>query len=243
MERQKWAKCVLKENKGRMIEMGMVVLLLVSMLVLSKNAAHLVSSWKIEEKERVVVIDAGHGGDDPGKIGVNGALEKELNLIVAKRVQKLLEANDVKVIMTRESDEGLYPKGESNKKVKDMKKRLEIMGKAKPDLVVSIHQNSYEEESIHGAQVFYYMTSEEGKQIAELFQEQLIRRVDPENHRAAKGNDSYYLLKKTPYPIVIIECGFLSNWKEAEALVTEEYQEKVAWAIHMGVLEYLNERE
>lgn len=168
-------------------------------------------------------------------------MEKDLNLAIAKRVKALLEANDVKVVMTRKDEKGLYQDGDSNKKVKDMKNRLAAMTKVKPSLVVSIHQNSYPQESIKGAQVFYYSTSQEGKAIAELFQKQLREHLDRENHREAKGNDSYYLLKKTPYPIVIVECGFLSNWQEAEALITGDYQEKVAWAIHMGVMEYLNQ--
>ena len=94
-----------------------------------------------------------------------------------------------------------------------------------------------------GAQVFYYGASKEGKNLAEVLQASLIERLDPENHRAAKSNDSYYLLKRTPTPTVIVECGFLSNSEEAQLLVTEEYQEKVAWAIHMGILKYLNKSQ
>lgn len=229
------------KKKRYFLEGAMAVLLLASMLVLSKNAALMVTNQAIAEEEKIVVIDAGHGGDDPGKVGVNGVLEKDLNLIIAKRVQALLEANDVRVIMTREDGNALCVEGDSNKKARDMKNRLAIMEKVKPSLVISIHQNSYQQESVHGAQLFYYSTSEEGKKIAELFQAQLVRHLDKSNHRQAKGNDSYYLLKKTPFPIVIIECGFLSNWQEAEALLTQEYQERVAWAIHMGVMEYLNQ--
>lgn len=142
--------------------------------------------------------------------------------------------------MTRESDKGLYGEAASNKKVADMKQRLAVIEKADPTLVVSIHQNSYHEEYVHGAQVFYYTTSMVGKELAEILQERLIRDVDPENHRAAKGNDSYYLLKKTTAPIVIVECGFLSNVREAEKLGTDFYQEKMAWSIHLGILQYIN---
>lgn len=187
-----------------------------------------------------VVIDAGHGGNDPGKIGINGVKEKEVNLLIAEKLKKYLEANDVKVVMTRESDEGLYDEGASNKKVQDMKRRIQIIDEAAPRVTVSIHQNSYPEEYVHGAQVFFYAGSREGQELAECVQRQLVNKVDPENRRQVKANDSYYLLKKTSVPIVIVECGFLSNSEEAQKLCSDEYQEELAWAIHMGVLQYLN---
>lgn len=191
-------------------------------------------------EERCVVIDAGHGGNDPGKIGINGAEEKDINLQIAEKVKKYLEASDIKVVMTRESDEGLYDADASNKKVQDMKRRIELIDEVSPDVTVSIHQNSYPEEYVHGAQVFYYTGSRQGQELAEAVQRQLVGKVDPENKRQIKGNDSYYLLKRTGIPIVIVECGFLSNSAEAEKLCDEEYQDYVAWAIHMGILQYLN---
>ena len=121
-----------------------------------------------------------------------------------------------------------------------MKNRIALIEETAPDIVVSIHQNSYPEEYVHGAQVFYYDGSSQGKELAEVLQRQLIERADPDNTRQVKANDSYYLLKKTSVPIVIVECGFLSNQAEAEKLCTPEYQERIAWAVHMGILEYLN---
>ena len=193
-----------------------------------------------EPKVRVV-IDAGHGGIDPGKIGINGALEKDINLQIALLVKEYLEAQDVEVVMTRETEEGLYDADASNKKVQDMKRRVEIIESAKPDVTVSIHQNSYHEEYVHGAQTFYYTGSEQSKILAEKIQRVLLNGVDKDNTREAKANDSYYLLKKTSSPIVIVECGFLSNRDEAQKLDSDYYQEKLAWAIHMGILQYLNE--
>lgn len=222
----------------------MAFMLLVSMLYVGREAARYVAGEKIKIKEekRCVVIDAGHGGDDPGKVGINGAYEKDLNLQIASLLKTFLEANDIEVVMTRESDEGLYDADVSNKKVQDMKRRIELIDKTMPVLTVSIHQNSYPEEYVHGAQVFYYTGSTQGQQLAEYIQKQLVEKVDPENKRQVKANNSYYLLKKTEIPIVIVECGFLSNSAEAEKLCTSEYQERVAWAIHMGILQYLNER-
>lgn len=186
--------------------------------------------------ERLVVLDSGHGGSDSGKVGINEAKEKEINLKIAKKIQELLEAEKVEVIMTRESDEQLAPS-----KVEDLKKRVSIMNENSPALAVSIHQNSYREENVFGAQVFYYKTSSEGQKAAETIQEAL-QSVNPENTKKIKGNDTYYLLKKTEVPTVIVECGFLSNYAEAQKLITDEYQQKVAEAVTEGILQYIEKR-
>ena len=132
------------------------------------------------------------------------------------------------------------PIDNGSKKVEDLKNRCALISKSKPDCVVSVHQNSYQDAAIRGAQTFYYADSAEGKRLAQLIQQQLISHVAPDNHREAKGNKSYYLLKKTDAPIVIAECGFLSNPEEEKLLKTAEYQEKTAWAIYMGVMAFLN---
>ena len=184
-----------------------------------------------------------HGGADPGKVGINGAQEKDINLQIAKYLKQYLEASDIEVVMTREEDAGLNDPDASNKKVQDMKRRIALIDESAPALTVSIHQNSYPEEYVHGAQVFYYTGSKEGSALARSIQEQMVKLLDPENKRQIKANDSYYLLKKTGIPIVIVECGFLSNSEEAKKLCTEEYQKEAAWAIHMGILRYLNARQ
>ncbi len=174
-------------------------------------------------------------------MGVSGTLEKEINLKIAEKVKAYLEASDIRVVMTREEDRGLYDPDAPNKKVQDMKQRIALIDETAPAVTVSIHQNSYPEEYVHGAQVFYYNGSAKGQQLAERIQEQLIEKADPANNRRTKANDSYYLLKKTGIPIVIVECGFLSNAEEEKKLCLPEYQDRVAWAIHMGILQYLNE--
>ena len=193
--------------QDKLLSMVMGCLLVVSMLVLSKEAAEYASSGAVQvgeqaqDKKPCVVIDAGHGGSDPGKVGINGALEKDINLSIALIVKQFLEANDVEVVLTRETDEGLYDDNASNKKVQDMKRRLTLIEETAPALAVSIHQNSYPEEYVHGAQIFYYADSREGKVLAELLQAQFLDKVDPENNRQIKANDSYYLLKKTSVPL------------------------------------------
>lgn len=226
---------------------GMGVFLLLGLLAGGKEVSQNVMSKRAaarnEKDRKCVVVDAGHGGIDPGKVGINGALEKDVNLEIALLVKQYLEADDIKVVMTRETDEGLYDANASNKKVQDMKRRVAIIDEAAPEVTVSIHQNSYPEEYVHGSQVFYYNGSTEGQRLAETIQAQIVEKADKENKRQIKANDSYYLLKKTSVPIVIVECGFLSNSEEAEKLGNKEYQKKLAWAIHLGILQYLNKAQ
>ena len=228
------------EKYNRILQGVMAVILLVSMFIVAREGAIYVNSVQIKEKEKLcVVIDAGHGGSDPGKVGINDQLEKDINLKIAQLLKQFLQAEGIEVVMTRQTDAGLYDENASNKKVQDMKRRLEIIEQADPALVVSIHQNSYHEEYVKGAQVFYYTTGAKSRQLAQVLQERL-RKLAPDNTREAKGNDSYFLLKKTSKPIVIVECGFLSNREEAEKLSSPLYQEKLAWNIHMGIMMYLN---
>lgn len=228
---------------NKKIELGMAIILLFSAVILSRREAVIMagSNGALTVNKNCIVIDAGHGGDDPGKIGINGTLEKDINLNIAHKLKILLESQGYEVIMTRETGDGLYQPGTKNMKVEDMHNRCEIITKAMPVFTVSIHQNSYPEEYVKGAQVFYYGQSKEGEALAKKIQGSLAAYLDPENHRTEKANESYYLLKKTPTPTVIVECGFLSNSEEAELLNTEDYQDKVAWAVMMGVMQYLNE--
>lgn len=192
-----------------------------------------------KKKDITVVVDPGHGGIDPGKVGINGSYEKDVNLAIGKYLKGILEKKKCQVIMTRETDEGLYEETDSNKKVADLRRRVEMMNAPEVDVIVSIHQNSYTGENSKGAQVFYQRTSSQGEQMAKVIQAQLISSLGTWNHRQAKANDSYFLLKKSTKPAVIVECGFLSNSEEAAKLCDESYQQQVAWAIAQGTLTYL----
>jgi len=218
----------------RKIELCMTLLLLVGMIIVSKKLSQLVTSENVQAQKEVVVIDAGHGGHDPGKVGVNDALEKDINLQIAKKVKTHLEKNGIQVVMTREDDVM------EDTKLEDMKKRVALINKTKPAITVSIHQNSYSDSGIKGAQVFYYTGSEISKEAASLMQEEL-RKIDNENTRQIKGNNNFYMLKKTEVPTIIVECGFLSNPEEAEKLVSDEYQEEMAEAICSGILTWLSQ--
>ena len=131
---------------------------------------------------------------------------------------------------------------DTNKKRSDMNKRCEIVNQTEPDILVSIHQNSYSSEGVKGAQVFYFNNSNDGEKLAKIIQNHLIAEVDDDNGRQHKENGNYYILKNVQCPAVIVECGFLSNHSEAELLVMEEYQEKLAMAIGNGIIEYLKQK-
>lgn len=234
---------ICKNIRGKLPTAGFViekikwigVLLFLIALIYGGHQLSIVVASNILQEEKVVVIDAGHGGDDPGKIGINDALEKEINLQIAKDIKKYLEEAGITVIMTREDENSL-----SNNKTEDLQKRVKIIDESKAEIAVSIHQNSFSSEAEKGAQVFYYSESEEGEKLAQILQNHL-KMLDPENRREIKENNTYFLLKRTKIPTVIVECGFLSNWEEAEKLADAEYQKEIAQVISEGILTYMNQ--
>lgn len=188
-----------------------------------------------DEEPVVVVIDAGHGGNDPGKIGTAGNQEKDINLEIALKLKDSLEAEGIIVILTRETDTNLATPGATNKKTSDMANRVELINESDADCLISIHQNSYSDPSVKGAQVFYYGGSEESKKLAEALQQSLISNVDPENHRQIKEGNDYYILRKTTCPGVIVECGFLSCPSEESKLADGSYQQELVDAITQAI--------
>lgn len=191
---------------------------------------------------KVVVIDAGHGEPDGGAAGADGTTEAGLNLLVAQKLNNLLLQSDIKTVMTRTTNEGIYDPSAKNiteKKRTDMRKRREIQSSVGADLFISIHMNQFEQSKYHGAQVVYDGKNAEAKRLAECIQSALREGVDPDNDRQAmKSDGSIYLLKNAPVPSVIVECGFLSNGEELEKLKTDEYQTKLAWAVMKGIEVY-----
>ncbi len=192
---------------------------------------------------KIVVVDAGHGGNDPGKVGVSGTLEKDINLEIALLLKEALEEEGITVVLTRQDDSGMYEENSSNKKMQDLRGRLAIIEESKADLVVSIHQNSFEDASVCGPQVFYYETSENGGQAAKLLQDALNDELENARPRTQKGNDNYYLLTKCSKVMVIAECGFLSNPGEEKLLNDKAYQERIVQALKTGICGYLDSME
>ena len=227
----------------RIIKMETVMgcMLLAAALLLATGGVKQAASTQVKKAERTIVIDAGHGGDDPGKIGIGGALEKDINLEISKKLQKCLEKEGIRVVMTRKDGDSLAEPGAANQKQSDMRKRCDIIEKEDPVFTVSIHQNSYPQESVHGPQVFYYTQSEPGRLLAGCIQDALNTDLQVDRPREIKANNTYYLLKRSKSPTVIVECGFLSNRAEEAKLATEEYQDRVAQAVYRGIMECLKD--
>ena len=193
--------------------------------------------------EKVILIDPGHGGIDAGA-SANGAVEKDINLAVAKFLKEYVEAGGGKVYMTRETDDNTADpnraKGVSQKK-SDMQMRKSDIEKYKADMFISIHMNKFEQSKYRGAQVFYDDDSQENRILAEAIQQSLKDVLKDGNKRVAKGTgDSIFVLRDNKVPSALIECGFLSNPEEANLLKTSEYQKLVAEGIYTGIIKYFN---
>lgn len=196
---------------------------------------------KIENTEITILIDPGHGGIDGGAQSKSGTIEKDINLAISLKLKDKLEEKGYKVCMTRDTDIGLYEKGDTvkNKKREDLAKRVELKNTTKCDVFISIHQNMFPQTKYKGAQV-WYASNEESKKLAEDIQESLKNNIDKSNHRVSKpAGEQYKILRdQNKCSSVIIECGFLSNVEEEVNLKKDDYQIKLAEAIAYGVEEY-----
>ena len=226
--------------KKRIGVTALLLFLVVAAIRVPQAAQYDVMNRRVQKAQYCICIDSGHGGNDPGKIGINDVPEKDVNLAISLELKEILEQNDCRVVMTRQKDEALYQAGDTNKKVADLRARCQMINDSGADAVISIHQNSFTAESSRGAQVFYRASSQEGKKLADILQTQLVSGLDPDNRRVAKANSDYFMLKNTTATMVIVECGFLSNSKEAELLTQASYQRRVAWAVALGVLQYVS---
>lgn len=182
--------------------------------------------------DKLIVLDAGHGGFDPGTIGVTGTEEDELNLLVAGYLKEQLEASGAKVIMTRSDSNAV-----ADTKEADMAKRREIITNSGSDIVVSIHMNSFTDSSVSGPLVLYMPGSAKGLVLAKSIQQKLVEDLQPERENDARAED-LYILRSGNQPCVIVECGYLSNDNEEQLLLTDDYQKKIAKAICSGINAY-----
>ncbi len=195
-----------------------------------------------QEPVGVVIIDAGHGGEDGGAVGVTGLVEKDLNLDLAKRLAALLEQQGFEVIMTRTEDVLLYDRNtnyEGRKKVLDLAARQAI-GDANPDAIfVSIHANTFSQPQYHGLQIWYGAGNPDGATLAEQIRRAVVDSLQPDNHRQSKqAGSNIYLLYHLNNPAVLVECGFLSNPTECRALGDAEYRDQLALALCQGIMAY-----
>ncbi len=193
--------------------------------------------------QMTVILDAGHGGEDGGTSSAEGLVEKDVNLKLALLLRDLLEANGIKVVMSREEDKLLYDRTvnyQGRKKKLDFAARLKLIEETPNALLVSIHMNAFSDPRYSGLQVWYSQNNSRSVLLADLIQSQNKAMLQPENNRKTKGAGStIYLLDKAKCPAVLVECGFLSNPAEAARFETAEYRQKVAFMLFCAVTEFL----
>ena len=190
---------------------------------------------------KVIVVDAGHGVPDEGAESSNGTTEAETNLKIALKLQNLLEQSGSTVILTRSDENAIYDldsKTLKQKKISDIHNRVKIGNESQADIFVSIHLNKIPQPQYDGWQTFYKEGDEEGEKLAKEIQENLSKTIDKKNNRIAKTIDNIYIIKHVEIPTTIVECGFLSNPEEEKKLLDDEYQNKLAWGIYNGIINY-----
>ncbi len=231
--------------KKNTIVYAFLLLLAVSLLLLCyavKEASNdiEVSGTPNPLSDKIILVDPGHGGFDAGA-SANGLVEKEINLSVAKKLKAWIEENGGKVIMTREEDVSTADQSKSGGSVKasDLKRRKAMVDESGADLFVSIHMNKFPQEKYWGAQVFYAAGSDESRQLGETMQKAIAETMNDGNKRFAKKSEgNIYILNNVQIPSIIVECGFLSNVREAQKLKSEDYRNKLAFGICMGIRDY-----
>lgn len=229
----------MSRRKGIIAGMVFALVLVLSVGWLFVGQDKEIWSWTLGN--RVVVIDAGHGGVDPGAVGKNKVLEKDITLGVSKRLQALLQQSGAKTIMVRDGDRDLgTSQGLLKRKREDLAQRIQLAMDSKAEVYISIHANSFPNPNLTGAQTFYHSDSSEGKLLAQSIQQELNTMTG--GKRVAKGNQDIYVLKKAHQAAVTVEVGFLSNLAEEQLLTTPDYQQKLAVAIFQGISVFFNKQ-
>lgn len=217
------------------------VFLVISIIFLNETKISSVSQL-IENKYPVIIIDAGHGGEDGGAIGADGTNEKDINLEISLKLNDILTVMGYKTQMVRTTDISIHNENSitlREKKVSDIRNRAAIMEEYENCFYVSIHQNKYEDSRIWGAQTFYSPNDEASKTLAQFIQTSIATELQPDNKRLIKeSGTSIYVLYNATKPAVMVECGFISNPNELSQLKTKEYQSKMAFSIMSGIINY-----
>lgn len=240
---------IIKINKKTILIFLSVILVTIILVGLPYNAikSALADADNYKYSASTVVIDAGHGGLDPGAVGKNGCLEKDINLNIALALKDMLTLNGYRVVMTRETDISLHDeklKKVSRIKASDLNNRLKIFEKNKSSITVMIHQNHFSREQYNGAQMFYGKKNNKSSLLATSLRDSFKENLQPDNDREIKPSTSaVYILHNAKNPIVLAECGFISNHAEAELLSDEEYQKKVAFTLFCGIEKYFAEEK
>jgi len=229
------------------------IYLIFSCLILSTMVFQISGNKSLETKEtvalpvnnRTIIIDAGHRAEKTGgAVAEDGTTEADINLKIALKVQNLLEQAGSNVILTRSDENGIYDLDKTTlrqKKVSDLKNRVKIGNESEADIFVSIHLNKIPQKQYWGWQTFFKNGNESSKKLAESLQKGLNETIQKENKREALKISNVYIIDNVEIPTSIVECGFLSNNEELKLLKTEEYQDKLAWGIYVGIMDYFLE--
>lgn len=235
-----------KRARNAFVSIFIIMLVLMSTVigavagVLGENLADV--SANALPYEKLIVIDAGHGGEDSGAVGVNGALEKDLNLQITLEIGKALEEKGYVVVYTRTDDRLLYTEEENIKgirKISDLKNRCKIAARYPNSVFVSIHMNSFGSSKYSGLQVYYSEKNDESRLLADSIQNKVINDLQKTNNRVTKPGKDMYILENIDNTAVLIECGFLSNKEECEKLSEKEYQKELSFSIVCAIIEYI----
>lgn len=231
---------ILKKKRVGIVFLSLIIFLSFATII-NKNESVETMAWTSESK--VIVLDAGHGIPDEGAQSDEGITEASINLAIAKKVQKLLEEAGNTVILTRKDENAIYDEGCTTireMKVSDIKNRVKIGNESSADIFVSIHLNKIPQKQYWGWQTFFKENNENSKKLATCIQEGLSDMIDKKNKRVPLKIKNIYIVDHVNIPITIVECGFLSNEEEEKLLQTDEYQNKLAQGIYLGILKYFS---
>ncbi|MDI9496195.1 MAG: N-acetylmuramoyl-L-alanine amidase [Bacillota bacterium] len=224
--------------------LAITLIMLISIFQNIKKTAETIDAADNKPDRIKILIDPGHGGVDQGASGDMKVAEAPINLAISKKLMSFLEGTGFEVEMTRYDDEGLYTNLSGtirDKKNEDLKNRVELINQSGADLVISVHLNSFPQKQYYGAHVFYQKNNEPiTKPAAETIQESMKNILDKSNSRVPQVKKGIKIMDDTKVPVILIECGFLSNNDEERKLISADYQEKTAWAIFTGLLMYFN---
>lgn len=239
---------IILTKKKILFNFGIIMMFIFAFLVTgyninntAKKEVEAVQTVALPVNSKVIVLDAGHGVPDEGAESSNGTTEAETNLKIALKVQSLLESSGATVILTRSDENAIYDidsKTLKQKKISDIHNRVKIGNESSADIFVSIHLNKIPQGQYWGWQTFYKEESGEGQKLAKSIQNSLNDSIQRDNTRVPMKIDNIYIIKHVEIPTTIVECGFLSNPEEEQLLLTDEYQNKIAWGIYTGIMDY-----
>lgn len=235
---------VLSRKRISLIVLCVFISVFTFMFTTAKKDENTQTTVTLPVSGKIVILDAGHGVPDEGAQSSNGTTEAETNLKITLKVQNLLEQSGCTVILTRSDENAIYDldsKTLKQKKISDIHNRVKIGNESSADIFVSIHLNKIPQQQYYGWQCFFKDGNEQSEELAKKLQENLNKSVDKENNRVAMKIDNVYIVKHVEIPLSIVECGFLSNPEEEKQLLEDSYQNKLAWGIYNGIIEYFYE--